>query len=202
MRLFAHFEKYPSLLRAHREPWKQRLASCIDAAHNKLSKYYSKTEGLGGKIYNIACVLNPARKLSLYCTPAFESRYAGQYEQEVRDYYATHYAHLIKIQSRVASETTAAQYDLDALVDYKLSGLNEQAVSMFQQLDDYLVSALTWDKDPLLFWKNNEANFPGLAQMAKDFLSVPISGVGIERVCSQGQLMCPYQRNLLLPDTI
>jgi hypothetical protein len=38
--------------------------------------------------------------------------------------------------------------------------------------------------------------------MAKDFLAVAISGVGVERAFSQGRLVCRYLRNQLLPQTI
>ncbi len=63
--------------------------------------------------------------------------------------------------------------------------------SAIKELDEYLGSAPTRDQHPLLYWHNRPAS-SGLAQMAKDYLSVPISGVGVERAFSRGQLMCPY----------
>jgi hypothetical protein len=38
--------------------------------------------------------------------------------------------------------------------------------------------------------------------MARDILSVPISGVSVERIFSIARHICTYQRNRLNPDTI
>ena len=50
------------------------------------------------------------------------------------------------------------------------------------QLDTYLDGKATEDTDPLAFWKRWQSEMPGLAQMAKDVLAVPVSGVGVERL--------------------
>jgi hypothetical protein len=95
-RLIKHLEKHAALLKVKNKPWKRKLAGCITAAHVKLAKYYTKTEGPGGQVFNFACILDPARKLSLYQSSAFEPHYTAQYVKELRDYYETHYAHLDK----------------------------------------------------------------------------------------------------------
>ena len=35
--------------------------------------------------------------------------------------------------------------------------------------------------DPLKYWENNEKRFPRLAQMAYQYLAVPVGSVGVER---------------------
>ncbi len=200
-RLFAHLEKYAAKLQLKDESWKQQLSQCVTAAHGKLAKYYRKTEGAGGKIYNLACVLDPARKLSLYRSAAFEAQYADIYEKEFRDYYEANYAHFDDRQSDRASSQHLTSLDLDKLMDLEVDD-SMRSVVRFQQLDEYLESAPTRDRNPLLYWQSKQSASPGLAQMAKDFLSVPISGVGVERAFSKGRLVCHYLRNQLYPETI
>ncbi len=179
-RLFAHLEKYAVKLQLKDEMWKKHLAHCVTAAHTKLAKYYSKTEGAGSKIYNFGCVLDPARKLSLYRSSAFEPHYATLYEKELRDNYEANYAHLDDRHGESDCSTSPSCLDLDALVDMELLD-SQPSTAGYKQLDEYLESAQTRDKNPLHYWQSNEAASPGLAQMAKDFLAVPISGVGIDR---------------------
>ena len=49
------------------------------------------------------------------------------------------------------------------------------------QLDSYLQSASTQENNPLTFWQAMTTSSPRLAQMAKNVLAVPISGVGVEK---------------------
>ncbi len=78
----------------------------------------------------------------------------------------------------------------------------QQQADGYKQLDEYLASAPTRDKNPFLFWEAHGNEYPGLAQMAKDFLSVPVSGVGVEHAFSQGRIICHYLQNQLYSETI
>ena len=67
--LYHHIDKVNTKLSSRRRNmrlWKRELCEAIQAARNKLATYYSRTEGEGGVIYNLACVLDPAQKLELY----------------------------------------------------------------------------------------------------------------------------------------
>jgi hAT family C-terminal dimerisation region len=57
-------------------------------------------------------------------------------------------------------------------------------------------------KYPLQMWKQIEHRYPTIAIMAKDILSIPASGVGVERVFNTARDTCHYRRNRLNPDTI
>jgi hypothetical protein len=46
-------------------PMTHELLRAIEAAHDKLAKYYNKTEGDTSAFYNLSATLNPT-KLSLY----------------------------------------------------------------------------------------------------------------------------------------
>jgi hAT family C-terminal dimerisation region len=57
--------------------------------------------------------------------------------------------------------------------------------------------------DPLACWKDLEVEFPALALMAKDILSIPASGFGVERLFDVGRDVCHhYRRHRLNGDTL
>jgi hAT family protein len=55
---------------------------------------------------------------------------------------------------------------------------------------------------PRLFWKEHEHEYPVLARMARDILSTPASGAGVERLFNCARDVCHYRRGQLKPDTI
>jgi hypothetical protein len=56
--------------------------------------------------------------------------------------------------------------------------------------------------DVLQYWRDHESTFPTLAKMARDFLAIPATGVGVERLFNSARDVCHYRRGRLLPDTI
>lgn len=56
--------------------------------------------------------------------------------------------------------------------------------------------------DVLDWWRDNAPRFPILSRMARDFLAVPASGVGVENLFSTARDVCHYRRNRLAPETI
>jgi hAT family C-terminal dimerisation region len=57
-------------------------------------------------------------------------------------------------------------------------------------------------KKILEFWSAHEPRYPILARIAKDFLAIPVSGVGVESLFSIGRDVCHYRRSRLSADTI
>jgi hypothetical protein len=55
---------------------------------------------------------------------------------------------------------------------------------------------------PRLFWKEHEHEYPVLARLARDILSIPASGAGVERLFNCARDVCHYRRGQLKPDTI
>ena len=51
--------------------------------------------------------------------------------------------------------------------------------------------------DPLPWWKDNADEFPTLARMARDILSIPLTSVSVERIFSSARDVIPYRRNRL-----
>jgi hAT family C-terminal dimerisation region len=52
------------------------------------------------------------------------------------------------------------------------------------------------------FWKEHEHEYPVLARLARDILSTPASGAGVERLFNCARDVCHYRRGQLKPSTI
>ncbi|KAJ5318460.1 HAT dimerization [Penicillium atrosanguineum] len=56
--------------------------------------------------------------------------------------------------------------------------------------------------NPLLFWKEYEEELPILSSVARDILSIPATGAGVERLFNSARDVCHYRRGQLNPTTI
>jgi hypothetical protein len=52
------------------------------------------------------------------------------------------------------------------------------------------------------FWKDHQYEFPALASLARDVLSIPATGAGVERLFNAARDVCHYRRGSLKPKTI
>jgi hypothetical protein len=53
-----------------------------------------------------------------------------------------------------------------------------------------------------VFWKDHQHQFPALANLARDVLSIPATGAGVERLFNSARDVCHYRRGSLKPSTI
>lgn len=56
--------------------------------------------------------------------------------------------------------------------------------------------------NPLLFWKEHEHESPLLSSVARDILSIPATGAGVERLFNSARDVCHYRRGSLNATTI
>ncbi len=64
------------------------------------------------------------------------------------------------------------------------------------------VQSLSVDSNPLVWWKDNQNQFPHLAKLAKSYLGIPATSVPSERVFSTAGDIVTAQRASLLPDNV
>lgn len=57
-------------------------------------------------------------------------------------------------------------------------------------------------RTPRIFWRDHQPKFPALACRARDILSIPATGAGVERLFSTARDICHYRRGSLKPETI
>lgn len=200
-------------------PWIPEFEKAVTAAEDVLAKYYSKT-GPKGLIYNLATILDPSKKLTLYAKwgrmpgnselPRGSGRrvrqpprptYQMYYRSEFEAHYNTHYAHFIDQVSSSSRDTGEGRV---SYLMQRLQQTTEQSDTADPELSRYLNSpiVLLEDGNPLPWWQANEERFPTLAIMAKDILSVPIASVSTERAFSMARDVIPYRRNRLGPQMI
>lgn len=60
----------------------------------------------------------------------------------------------------------------------------------------------TIDGSARLFWKDHQREFPNLARIARDIMSIPATGAGVERLFNSARDICHYRRGSLNPETI
>ena len=56
--------------------------------------------------------------------------------------------------------------------------------------------------DPLEWWAKHEHDFPNLGKMARDILTVPASGAGVERLFNIARDICNFRQGRLHGETI
>lgn len=55
---------------------------------------------------------------------------------------------------------------------------------------------------PLAFWKEYQTRFPAIAALARDILSFPATGAGVERLFNTARDVCHYRRGRMKSQTI
>lgn len=65
-----------------------------------------------------------------------------------------------------------------------------------------LTSAGTVQLPPRAYWKEHEHEYPVLSRLARDLLSVPATGAGVERLFNTARDICHYRRGSLNESTI
>jgi hypothetical protein len=60
----------------------------------------------------------------------------------------------------------------------------------------------TIEISPLSFWRDNQHRFPAIAALARDILSIPATGAGVERLFNTIRDVCHYRRGRMKSETI
>lgn len=109
--LFNHIEDYLTRLLNKQFRWKKILYKGLEAAQDKLRKYYQDTYEFHGDMYAIATILNPCSKLEGFRGASWSNdrgrNYTRRYKEkltEVYTYYATQFPLLV--QTSVLEEPT------------------------------------------------------------------------------------------------
>jgi len=204
--------------------------ACVNAAWDKLDYYWSKiTES---PIYYVATVLHPGLGLSyltgalkdqpeqgLTASEAQEARergreWAAEAEEMVRDLWEQQYRDRDpdprwSMPSRVSPDTEGVVLDEREQAIRRRRDLGNGSSPPTQsadELDRWLLSVsethLTSKADPIQYWKERRFEYPRLAKMAFDVLSVPPMAAECERTFSSAGCMVTMRRTRLGPGII
>lgn len=84
-RLFDHLERSIRQLRRKKVAWKQLMLFSLEAAKDKLSKYYGMTDLVEGDLYAIGTILDPSNKMEFFSTSDWAPDNTGKdYKKEYR----------------------------------------------------------------------------------------------------------------------
>ena len=225
--MFAHLEEAEKKLNYKAIPWKKQMLQALQDAKGKLSKYYSATDTESfGQVYALATILCPSKKLYYFNSDDWKGE--DEYGQPV-DYMKiykdalikefTHYQQWFAAQvspGDIKAVQISTENPLDSWVDSQATVPAEvekpedeimRYLSKGKQLHLIWLLVLTYHLGPIkgnirAFWKQHEREYPVLAKMARDILSTPASGAGVEWLFNCARDVCHYRRGQLKPDTI
>ena len=100
--LYDHLDSIAESMRLSQFSGKALILTACEKAIRKLRKYYARTINEGGRIYNLANILDPTSKLSLYegwdrdenfeeTTPEAQHAYTNAARKQFLDYFRHHY---------------------------------------------------------------------------------------------------------------
>lgn len=218
-KLFTHLETSKSALKRKKVAWKQLMLASLEAAEKKLSHYYGMTDTIDNNLYAIGTSLSPQQKLQFFEGKDWDdpdNDWRAIYRASLEDYFQTYKQRHSDAQSTskvqasavIVSELEAEcgveesqplqSGEHDELKEYLDSG---KLIITFSWLILILllgiIRTLTW-----VFWKDHQHQFPALANLARDVLSIPATGAGVERLFNSARDICHYRRGSLKPSTI
>lgn len=225
-RLFTHLEEAEKKLRYKRVHWKKSMLRALQLAQKKLSKYYSGTDDSAyGTTCALATILYPSKKLRYFDNEDWRGGdidFMKQYQDAFRNEFITY-----QKQAQREAHPTDTSEKIDDIEDEELAMLcdSQQTTLPTDEFDGrqdevtrylskgeslvysirllYLIKRSGLSKgNPRVYWKEHEQEFPVLARIARDILSIPASGAGVERLFNCARDICHYRRGQLKPDTI
>ncbi|KAG0154761.1 hypothetical protein PDIDSM_329 [Penicillium digitatum] len=210
-KLFSHLDAAEAKLKNKGVIWKKRMLWALQTAKKKLSKYYTATEYEPyGDIYALATIFSPSKKLRYFSSTDWQSDidYANRYQEVLSrefDRYRKMLTHDTNDPAVLETSGVAIDENDDCDLDAACASQNQPLEELTKPDDDeiarYLARGIERQK-PRLFWKEYEKSFPTLARIARDILSIPASGAGVERLFNCARDICHYRRGQLKPSTI
>ncbi|KAJ5413633.1 hypothetical protein N7509_000260 [Penicillium cosmopolitanum] len=198
--LFAHLEKSKRQLVRKKVNWKTAMLKELVYARKKLSQYRRATDDVGDDLYQIATIMAPQNKIEFFQKPEWEPKWAPRYRKSLEKYLIPYEKRYLESQPMRDSVPSAAQVsNLELMVSTAQS--SESQTSVDDELRRYLGSS-TRLINPRLFWKDHENELPILASLARDVLSTPASGAGVERLFNCARDICHFRRGSLKPKPI
>jgi hypothetical protein len=209
-KLFSHLDEAECKLKNKGVVWKKHMLQALQTAKRKLSKYYTATDYESyGDIYALATILCPSKKLRYFASSDWQgdidyiNHYHGVLKREFQRY--KEILHRDSDNTVLQDTTREAPDDEYGDLDAACASQNQPQDELSKPEDDeiarYLARGIESQK-PRAFWKDHELEFPILARIARDILSIPASGAGVERLFNCARDICHYRRGQLKLSTI
>ncbi|KAI2913801.1 hypothetical protein CBS147320_10459 [Aspergillus niger] len=203
-KLLEHIERSNQRLSNKTTPWKRAMYNALLAAKQKLKEYYEKTYRDHGFLYGTGTLLAPQYKLCAFDDTEYskcQSETSKRYCDYLRNCFAQYKRETPEMSFRTMHSSCPQQAsELDRLLT-PLSTSQLSARSEYDEVDRYLREG-TVQLPPRAYWKEHEHEYPVLSRLARDLLSVPATGAGVERLFNTARDICHYRRGSLNESTI
>jgi len=167
----------------------------FQAARDKILKHYKKTNW----IYCISLILDPRHKAETFDLTAWGTEIKERSLRKFEEIYEIYLSEepVLEVPEEDFIGNDEDIIDFNAL--YYSTPINyTNSQNSKQELEKYLSQPRSGSSvDILQWWKLNQAQFPVLAKMARDFLSISATSVPAERLFSKASLVIRKHRNRL-----
>ncbi|KAJ5264775.1 hypothetical protein N7505_007568 [Penicillium chrysogenum] len=196
--LFDHFFEAGALLKRKRVPWKSDMLKALTAGRLKLDEYYSQTDNLKGHIYAVGTMLAPDSRFQFFLSDNWEPHWRDTYRKSFQELLIPYQERLTTSQGSTNTPTIASGSRLNKML--KSNKISAQPAG--DEMNNILIVVYPIDIEPLQFWRENQSRFPAIALLARDILSIPATGAGVERLFNTARDICHYRRGRLRSETI
>ncbi|OQD74460.1 hypothetical protein PENANT_c174G02644 [Penicillium antarcticum] len=183
-KLFDHLERSIRQLRRKKVHWKQLMLSSLEAAKEKLKKYYGETDDIEGNLYAIGTILAPSSKMEFFSTsdwdldPKIGKDYRKEYRESLQSLFERYSQRVPSDMIQPTSQLLITESELERALDSDSSP--RSIAPQYDELTKYLQSD-TIKGSVRIFWKDHQREFPVLTSIARDIMSIPATGAGVEQ---------------------
>jgi hypothetical protein len=218
-KLLEHIERSNRKLRKKTTPWKKDMYGAMLMAKQKLKDYYEKTYRDHGFLYGTAALLAPQYKLCAFDDTEYSQcigETSKRYCEYLRSSFAQYQQRNPEMLFRAVQRPSLQASELERLLEPTHAVETSEGVG-YDEVDRYLHECkyiwlnrserpltfpATTSIPPRVYWRENESKFPVLSRLARDLLSVPATGAGVERLFNSARDICHYRRGSLNETTI
>lgn len=173
----------------------EQLILGFQAARDKMLKHYVKTNW----VYCTTLILDPKHKAETFDMTAWGLEMK---KESLRRFENLYEEYRLREPVEEPMDTREEDRDDEDAIDfnrlYSPPSSSTGSQSLKKELEQYLKEPrATRNEDPLHWWKRHELQFPILAKMARDFLSISATSVPAERLFSKASLVIRKHRNRL-----
>ncbi|KAJ5152474.1 hypothetical protein N7492_009754 [Penicillium capsulatum] len=203
-KLLEHIERSNQKLKKKTTPWKKDMYGALLVAKQKLKEYYEKTYRDHGFLYGTGTLLAPQYKLAVFDDREYSTCHDGtskRYCEYLRTCFMQYQQQNPEMLFRTVQRPSLLHSsELDRLLQPLHAGMVNEGAE-HDEVDRYLREPNV-PVPPRVYWREHEREFPVLSRLARDLLSVPATGAGVERLFNSARDICHYRRGSLHETTI
>ncbi|KAL2005187.1 hypothetical protein VTN00DRAFT_3037 [Thermoascus crustaceus] len=144
-------------------------------------------------------MLAPVNKFKFFLTKDWDQKWRDTYRKSFQQVLIPYQEQLSTLNQSSDGSHSAARPSskLDKMLDESEAQPKAATDKMTQYLDSDTIHIA-----PLAFWREHQARFPAIAALARDVLSFPATGAGVERLFNTARDVCHYRRGRMKSQTI